>query len=232
MKHLKYLRYLLLHKWHVAIACIRLGIWYRALLHDWSKFRPSEWFPYADYFYGKFNTIAELATSIRVASLIGIPFAPRTKEDVAEEFDVAWNHHQKRNTHHWQYWLLTLDDGGTRPLPMPRNDMLEMIADWIGAGQAITGQLDVLEWYAKNRMVIQLDRDTRLAVEQILLSLDKYGFDTPIKWNPYNHVVQDHRDGTIQHNATNWVRGKNGMPIPWTPAIAESELKQPAFYIH
>ena len=27
--------------------------------------------------------------------------------------------------------------------------------------------------------------------------------DNPIKWNPYNKVVQDHRDGTIDYEATN-----------------------------
>ena len=24
--------------------------------------------------------------------------------DVDYNFDVAWNHHQKNNPHHWQYW--------------------------------------------------------------------------------------------------------------------------------
>jgi hypothetical protein len=41
----------------------------------------------------------------------------------------------------------------------------------------------------------------------------------PIKWNPYNKVVQDHRDGTIDHVATNIERAKRGLPVPWTPEM-------------
>jgi hypothetical protein len=32
-----------------------------------------------------------------------------------------------------------------------------------------------------------------------------------IKWNPYNLVVQDHRDGTIYEKETNSIREKIGI---------------------
>jgi hypothetical protein len=38
--------------------------------------------------------------------------------------------------------------------------------------------------------------------------------DPPVKWNPYNKVVQDHRDGTIDYGATNRERAKRGLPVP------------------
>lgn len=41
----------------------------------------------------------------------------------------------------------------------------------------------------------------------------------PVLWNPYNQVVQDHRDGTIDHAQTNAERAKRGLPVPWTPTI-------------
>jgi len=50
--------------------------------------------------------------------------------------------------------------------------------------------------------------------------------DDPVKWNPWNKVVQDHRDGTIHHVATNEARRQRGLPTPWTPDIAESEVNQ------
>lgn len=50
--------------------------------------------------------------------------------------------------------------------------------------------------------------------------------DNPILWNPYNKVVQDHRDGTIDHAATNRERAKRGLPIPWTPAMGHKEVKE------
>lgn len=46
----------------------------------------------------------------------------------------------------------------------------------------------------------------------------------PIRWNPYNRVVQDHRDGTIDHVRTNAERATRGLPVPWTPAIGKREI--------
>ena len=49
----------------------------------------------------------------------------------------------------------------------------------------------------------------------------------PIKWNPWNKVVQDHRDGTILHRRTNEERAKRGLPTPWIPEICDVECHQP-----
>ena len=48
----------------------------------------------------------------------------------------------------------------------------------------------------------------------------------PIMWNPFNKVVQDHRDGTINHALTNAARADRGLPIPWTPELADVEVHQ------
>jgi hypothetical protein len=49
----------------------------------------------------------------------------------------------------------------------------------------------------------------------------------PIKWNPWNKVVQDHRDGTIIHPDTDNERKKRGLPIPWVPGMADKEVREP-----
>lgn len=50
----------------------------------------------------------------------------------------------------------------------------------------------------------------------------------PICWNPWNKVVQDHRDGTIHHDLTNIEREARGLPVPWTPAMGDTEpLEKP-----
>lgn len=49
----------------------------------------------------------------------------------------------------------------------------------------------------------------------------------PICWNPWNKVVQDHRDGTIHHELTNVEREKRGLHTPWTPTMADTEVHQP-----
>lgn len=147
-RHLNYLKYVLRHKWFVLLASIRIGAPIgRAVIHDLSKFLPSEWNPYARTFY-----------------------APDGSKQYKEgpEFAAAWNEHQKRNKHHWQYWLITWDRGNTEPLPMPYDCIYEMVADWMGAGRAITGKWEAKEWFEKNRHVIQLHADTRLEVEKIL----------------------------------------------------------------
>lgn len=86
------------------VECCRLGIPLRGLLHDASKLKPSEWMPYANYFYGgpwpDWNQAKHQCP--------GYPYG-RTRQGVESEFDVAWLHHQKRNKHHWQYWLLVKD---------------------------------------------------------------------------------------------------------------------------
>jgi len=51
-----------------------------------------------------------------------------------------------------------------------------------------------------------------------------------IYWNPYNKVVQDHRDGTIDEKRTNEVRARLGLRVPWTPKIGKKEVDQPPVF--
>jgi nucleoside-diphosphate kinase len=52
----------------------------------------------------------------------------------------------------------------------------------------------------------------------------------PIRWNPYNKVVSDHRCGTVDRDATDAVRNDKGLPTPWSDAIAVHELElKPVF---
>lgn len=155
MKHFKYLRYVLIHKWHVLWECCRLGILWRGIVHDLSKFKPSEWKPYADFFYGTYRAESE------IPGFAECEYGEISKEQVSALFDKAWNHHQKRNPHHWQYWELHEDDGGCKRLPMPDKYRKEMIADWIGAGIAITGKREVAEWYKTNYDKIRIHSETR-----------------------------------------------------------------------
>lgn len=146
--HLAYLKYVLRHKWFVFLACRQMGVpLWRAIVHDWTKFLPCEWAPYVRTFY-----------------------RPDGSKQYVEsaEFAEAWNHHQKSNKHHWQYWLLTWDRGNTQPLEMPITYVREMVADWMGAGRAITGKLDTPAWYEKNKENIKLTLSTRDLVECLL----------------------------------------------------------------
>lgn len=153
-KHFKYLFYITRHKWFVFVACYKLGIPWLGIIHDLSKYRWSEWKPYTNYFYGDESEKNRLANKEK---------RPETVDD--DSFDYAWLLHQKRNKHHWQFWVLPLDDGGSRCLPIPEKYAREMIADWTGAGMAIQGRKDWRPWYEKNKQVIQLHPTTRSWVE-------------------------------------------------------------------
>jgi len=148
--HAHYASYVARHKWFVLLAGLRVRapIW-RLLVHDWSKLTRSEWTPYVRSFYGPWA------------------YADRPAAVVAA-FDAAWLHHQHANPHHWQHWVLREDSGATKVLRMPERLVREMVADWMGAGRAITGRWDVATWYASNRDKILLHDATRARVEELI----------------------------------------------------------------
>lgn len=162
-KHWKYLLYVLRHKLYVYQAGRRLGLGrLQLLIHDWHKFLPDEWGPYVRKFYG--GNYPDEAFRWRNPQFGDI----LTQERVDAAFELAWLRHQKRGRHHWQWWLLPLDDGGTKILEMPSKYRREMLADWRGAGRAITGKDETRAWYLKNREKMQLHPDTRAWIEREL----------------------------------------------------------------
>jgi len=157
MNALKYLRYMLRHKWHVFLACCSLGIPWQGIVHDWSKFLPDEWFPYLNYFYGGRSKVSREKSGY---------YKPTDTGDAA--FDFAWLLHQKRNRHHWQWWILPEDEGGVKILPMPDKCRREMLADWMGAGKAQGYGDNTATWYAEHKGKMQLHPETREWIEEQL----------------------------------------------------------------
>lgn len=156
--HLRYLEYVLRHKWYVFIECVRLGIPWLGIVHDWSKFLPDEWFPYVQHFHNPDGS----PRSVRDETGY---YKPTDTGD--KEFDFAWLLHQKRNRHHWQWWTLSEDDGGVKVLAIPHRYCLEMLADWRGAGRA-QGTPDSRAWYLKNKSKLNLHPETRQWIEERL----------------------------------------------------------------
>ena len=93
-------------------------------LHDMSKFCANEAFGYAMYNFKDPH--------------------PASKEG----FEAAWHHHKMNNPHHPEYWLNPNRSGELEPLSMPPIYIIEMIADWIGAGKTYGSTLE--EWLPKN----------------------------------------------------------------------------------
>ena len=148
-RYLAYLAYLLRHKWGVFVAAQNkwVGFW-----HDMSKFRPDEFVPYARHFYAK----------------NGMP-----QQDFRDpEYDLAWLKHQHRNKHHWQHWILVMDEDANKVLPMPDRYRLEMLADWLSFGGDIDKQR---KWYVAHKNKMILHEETRQWVED---QLDFYTEET------------------------------------------------------
>ena len=150
---IKYLWQMLRHKWFVFLEACKLGIPWLGLIHDLSKFRPSEFFPYARY--------------------SGSGKSPKDGPH-GIDFDYAWLNHQRRNKHHWQYWvslndppILAYQEKPLLLLPMPTRYRREMLADWRGAIRT-HGNPDMHQWYEKNKNKIILHDDTRAWLEREL----------------------------------------------------------------
>lgn len=152
-KHWRYLKYVLRHKYYVYRAGLVTGApkW-RLIIHDWSKFTPAEWFPYAENFYGK--SLADGSEDRRMRK---------------QNFRLAFLHHIHRNPHHWNHWVLK------DAQPMPEHFIREMVADWCGAGKAITGKWEQVEWYAKNKKQIDLHPVTQHRVKELLQLVEERG---------------------------------------------------------
>ena len=72
------------HKHKVFVHAVKCGIPFRGLMHDLSKFSPSEFFESVKFYQGH-------------RSPIGVA---RREQGVSR----AWLHHRGRNKHHIEYW--------------------------------------------------------------------------------------------------------------------------------
>jgi len=145
VKYLKYLWYIIRHKWYVGIECLKRGLWWQAITHDLSKLRWDEFKPYAKWFY--------LWRHLSI-----------------DNRNIADLKHQHRNPHHWQYWILKHDAGYTTTLQMPDKYVKEMVCDWIGTGKAESkaGIENVLTWYEINKDNLILHPASRAQVRRLL----------------------------------------------------------------
>lgn len=154
-KYLAYLSYVIRHKWFVFLECCKEGLIWRGIIHDWTKFLPDEFLPYARHDWEGENERDETGY-----------YKPTDTGDKA--FDYAWLLHQKRNKHHWQWWILPEDEGGIKILEIPDIYLREMICDWKGAGRAQGNPTSCWDWYQHNKHKMQLYPKTREKLERLL----------------------------------------------------------------
>jgi len=114
-------------------------------LHDISKFSAIEALPYATHDFS-------------------------VKGNGNLQFQIAWNHHKTMNRHHPEHWMNVDRQGNSRVLPMDDIFILEMFADWIGAGRTYGDELET--WLPKNFKTFMFHPETEETVKQIAKNLN------------------------------------------------------------
>ena len=160
-KYWKHFKTIFKHKLIVMITCFRAGIIWRGLLHDNSKFGPTEFFTSAKYFQG---------TS-----------SPIDAEKKEKGYSYAWQHHKGKNPHHWEYWIDFDNDGSVIASKIPYRYVVEMVCDWVGAGMVYCGenwtQSEPLDYYYKVRAGRHFNPETEELLITFLTLIKENGLD-------------------------------------------------------
>ena len=149
-----------LHRWRVFVHCCRVGIPLRGLLHDLSKYSPTEFWNGVRYFQGN-----------------------RSPNDAEREHvgcSYAWMHHKGRNRHHFEYWVDY--DPVTRqqtPVRMPTVFVAEMFCDRVAASKtylkdSYTDHASI-EYFLKGKAHRRIHPETSALLEGWLRMLAEQG---------------------------------------------------------
>ena len=139
-KAIKHIKLVSKHKWYVFIYCTRLGLPIRGLMHDMSKFSPTEFWESIKYYDG---TISPITVCKR-----------------ANGYSKAWLHHKGRNKHHTEYWV---DSNAPVQTPIiPYKYVAEMICDKLSASKVYNGK----QWTKKSEIEYWNREKTRVQVNE------------------------------------------------------------------
>ena len=98
------------HRFLVMKGCFRVGLYWRGLTHDLSKYSPTEFWVGAKYYQGNRS--------------------PNAAEREEHGCSRAWMHHKGRNRHHYEYWTdMNRETRNYAAVPMPRKYLVEMVMD-------------------------------------------------------------------------------------------------------
>lgn len=142
------------HRKLVREGCFRIGLYKQGLLHDLSKYSPSEFLVGVKYYQG-FRS-------------------PNNAERENKGYSAAWLHHKGRNKHHFEYWIdySTRINVGFIPARMPKRYIAEMFCDRIAACKIYNGDnytdRSPLEYYEKGKDFGMIEKHTKKELEKLL----------------------------------------------------------------
>lgn len=148
------------HRNKVFIHCVKAGIPVRGLLHDLSKYSPTEFFEGARFYLG-FKS-------------------PTEKEREVYGYSKAWMHHKGRNRHHFEYWTdYNIKTKRLEPVKMPIKFVKEMFCDRVAAGKVYLGKNytndNPIEYFQRGSAKTAMHPETAALLESWLLLVQKEG---------------------------------------------------------
>lgn len=167
MKALKHFITITKHKILVMKGCFRLGLYKQGLLHDMSKYLPTEFLVGCKYFQG-----------VR---------SPNNAEREAKGYSEAWLHHKGRNKHHFEFWVdYSLDGRGMVPVEMPVRYVAEMFVDRVSASKVYLkdnyNQEEPLKYFQKGKGHYGMHENTSKLLEKFLEKLANDGETATFKY--------------------------------------------------
>ena len=149
------------HKLRVMKYCFRVGLYRQGLLHDLSKYGPTEFLVGVKYYQGNRS--------------------PNEVERLEKGYSAAWLHHKGRNKHHLEYWIDYVPDLGYRMggMEIPVNYVVEMFCDRVAACQIYQKEkytpASPWEYFARSKDRNLIHPNTAALLEKLLLMLRDEG---------------------------------------------------------
>ena len=149
------------HKFMVMKGCFSVGLYKQGLLHDLSKYMPSEFLVGAKYYQGTQS--------------------PNNAERKDKGYSSAWLHHKGRNKHHYEYWMDYSAHAGDGIIPakMPDRYIVEMFIDRIAASKNYNKEKytdgDPLKYYLSGNPGNFMHKETKRKLEKLLYMLAERG---------------------------------------------------------
>lgn len=155
------------HRHKVIANCFRAGIPWRGLLHDLSKYSPTEFWAGARHYQGDRS--------------------PNEGEREEYGYSAAWLHHKGRNRHHFEYWVdYDVRTKQLKAIEMPQVFLIEMFCDRIAASKIYNGKTytdaDPLGYFLRAKKVRFINPKTSAEIEFLLTMLRDRGEEETFKY--------------------------------------------------
>ena len=154
------------HRHEVMKNCFKCGIFIQGLLHDLSKYTPTEFLVGVTHYQGTRS--------------------PNEGEREDYGYSKAWMHHKGRNKHHFEYWTDYVPGKGLQPVKMPLRYLKEMFCDRVAATKVY--QKDnykpgaPLEYFLKGSAKKAMHPETAELLEKLLTMLADKGEKETFKY--------------------------------------------------